>query len=563
MGSPALAISMLFLGLVLGGALGWCLTWFYAKAQRAELEARRDADAEKIEWIKDSQKALRETFEALASKSLRQNAHDFSGRINRNLTAHAQQIDVLKTTLETNVNQNLTSHAQYIDVVKVALETNVKQNLTSHAQQIDVVKVALETNIKQLDRDIRLLEHKREGAYQSLHQQILQLEKSHSFLLQTTQQLLAALKSGPVRGRWGEIQLRKIVELAGMSEHVSFFEQAAGDTGGKPDIAVHLPNEGHIPIDSKFPLHAFLEGIETIDDEVRRVKFGEHARAMRETVRELSRKSYWKQFDPSPELTIMFIPIESCLMIAYEQDPEIIEFALEQKVILASPVTLLGFLKSIAYGWQQFTINKNARKILAQGKELYSRVEIWMEHFRKTGERISAASKSYNDSVASLQSRFLPACRRFQELTAIAEEITDVEPVNIGINLPSPREKNIEPLKKPEADLTAKPKKPLRVPKELPTPPQEEKLEEFLKEAGSPYPPEEYISSEELEEQHGLSDRWQPVTELASAPAPKGKTEEPPPETSSELPPPLKKVGDKITGPWLDAQGRPIEYEEA
>ena len=121
--------------------LGWCLTWFYAKAQRAELEARRDADAEKIEWIKDSQKALRETFEALASKSLRQNAHDFSGRINRNLTAHAQQIDVLKTTLETNVNQNLTSHAQYIDVVKVALETNVKQNLTSHAQQIDVVKV--------------------------------------------------------------------------------------------------------------------------------------------------------------------------------------------------------------------------------------------------------------------------------------------------------------------------------------------------------------------------------------------------------------------------------------
>ena len=163
MGSPALAISMLFLGLVLGGALGWCLTWFYAKAQRAELEARRDADAEKIEWIKDSQKALRETFEALASKSLRQNAHDFSGRINRNLTAHAQQIDVLKTTLETNVNQNLTSHAQYIDVVKVALETNVKQNLTSHAQQIDVVKVALETNIKQLDRDIRVLEHKREA----------------------------------------------------------------------------------------------------------------------------------------------------------------------------------------------------------------------------------------------------------------------------------------------------------------------------------------------------------------------------------------------------------------
>jgi DNA recombination protein RmuC len=162
---------------------------------------------------------------------------------------------------------------------------------------------------------------------------------------------------------------------------------------------------------------------------------------MKEKIRELSKKGYWREFDPSPELVIMFIPTESCLMVAYEFDPGIIEYALEHKVILASPVTLLGFLKSIAYGWQQFTINKNARKILAQGKELYSRIETWMEHFRKTGERLSAASKSYNDSVASLQSRFLPACRRFQELTALVEEIKDAEPLSVGINLPASVEK--------------------------------------------------------------------------------------------------------------------------
>jgi DNA recombination protein RmuC len=158
---------------------------------------------------------------------------------------------------------------------------------------------------------------------------------------------------------------------------------------------------------------------------------------MKAKIVELSKKSYWKEFDPSPELTIMFIPIESCLMVAYEQEPGIIEFALEHKIILASPVTLLGFMKSIAYGWQQFTISKNARKILAQGKELYGRIETWLEHFRKTGEKISATAKSYNDSVASLQSRFFPACRRFQELTAIVEDIADAESITIGINLPS------------------------------------------------------------------------------------------------------------------------------
>jgi DNA recombination protein RmuC len=124
-------------------------------------------------------------------------------------------------------------------------------------------------------------------------------------------------------------------------------------------------------------------------------------------------------------------------MVAYEQDPGIIEFALEHKIVLASPVTLLGFMKSIAYGWQQFTISKNARKILVQGKELYSRIETWLEHFRKTGERISATAKSYNDSVASLQTRFFPACRRFQELTAIVEDLEDAETINIGINLPA------------------------------------------------------------------------------------------------------------------------------
>jgi DNA recombination protein RmuC len=390
-----LAVTMLSLGLIAGGTLGWCITWLYGKTRTAQLEARREADVDKIEWIKNSQQNLRETFEALASKSLRDNADDFSGRINLQLSSHAQHIGVLKQ--------------------------------------------GLDNNLRQLATNIRELEQKREGAYKSLTQQVVQLERGHSSLLQTTTQLVATLKSGPVRGRWGEIQLRKIIELAGMTEHVSFLEQVTGLVGGRPDIVVHLPNEGRIAIDCKFPLQAFLEGMEAIDDRIRKEKFSEHVRVMKAKITELSKKSYWKEFDPSPELTIMFIPIESCLMVAYENEPGIIEFALEQKIILASPVTLLGFMKSIAYGWQQFTISKNARKILAQGKELYSRVETWLDHFRKTGEKISGVAKSYNDAVASLQTRFFPACRRFQELTAIAEEVQDVETISIGINLPPPQ----------------------------------------------------------------------------------------------------------------------------
>ncbi len=388
-----LAVLMLALGAIVGGSLGSWITRLYEKSRIAQLEARHEADSEKIDWVKNSQENLRETFEALAAKSLRDNAVDFSGRINNQLTSHSEQFGFLKR--------------------------------------------ALDTDLVRLDTNIRDLERKREGAYQSLTQQVIQLQTGHSSLLQTTNQLVAALKSGPVRGKWGEIQLRKIVELAGMTEHVSFLEQVVGPAGGRPDSVVHLPNEGRIAIDSKFPLQAFLEAMEAITDEVRKEKCGEHVKVMKAKILELSKKNYWKEFDPSPELTIMFIPIESCLMVAYEHEPGIIEFALENKIILASPVTLLGFMKSIAYGWQQFTISKNARKILAQGKELYGRLETWLEHFRKTGERISAASESYNKSVASLQARFLPACRRFQELTAIADDLEDVEPITVGINLPA------------------------------------------------------------------------------------------------------------------------------
>jgi DNA recombination protein RmuC len=393
----SLVFLLTLLTFLIGGALGATIAYLYSKARLATLEAEHAADLEKIEWIRDSQAALRETFDALAAKALHKNAADFSGRIQHQLASHSTHIGTLKSSLEENINK--------------------------------------------IDQNIRDLERKREGAYQGLTQSVANLQRAYSELRDATSQLLSALKSGPVRGKWGEIQLRKIVELAGMNEHVSFFEQVAG-TDGKPDMLVHLPNQGQLTVDSKFPLHAFLDAMASMDAAFRKLKLEEHARTLRQRIKELAKKGYWEQFQPSPELVIMFIPVESCLMAAYECDPEIIEFALSHKVILASPITLLGFMKAIAYGWQQFVITKNAKVILEQGKELHKRAATWLEHFRKTGEKIGSVIDAYNSCVSSLQSRFFPAARKFEELTSLADELSEIETLNKGLSL-APRAEDV------------------------------------------------------------------------------------------------------------------------
>jgi DNA recombination protein RmuC len=406
MDSSLILVLALFPTFAIGGALGATIAYLYSKARLATLEAEHAADLDKIDSIRGSQHALRETFEALASKALRENAADFSGRI--------------------------------------------EQQLGSHATHIGTLKASLEGNISKIDQNIRDLELKREAAYQGLTQNVSNLQKAYSELRDTTVQLLYALKSGPVRGRWGEIQLRKIVELAGMNEHVSFLEQIGG-LDGRPDMLVYLPNQGQITVDSKFPLQAFLEAMSSIDATFRQSKLEEHVKTLRQRIKELAKKGYWEEFQPSPELVIMFIPIESCLMAAYECDPDIIEFALSHKVILASPITLLGFMKAIAYGWQQFVISKNAKLILEQGKELHKRATTWLEHFRKTGEKLGSVIDAYNASVSSLQTRFFPAVRRFEELASLADELSEIGTVNKGLNL-APRPQDIAGVRKLSED---------------------------------------------------------------------------------------------------------------
>jgi DNA recombination protein RmuC len=244
-----LFVVALVFGLAAGGTLGWLITDLHAKGRRASLEAQHKADLEKIEWTETTESHIRDIFEVLASKSLRANAADFAQRIQQLLGGHANQIGQVRASLETSITKLELHNKEQSE--QFSARTNFQ--LTAHADRIGQIKTALETNIQQLAGYVRELEMRRVGAYQSLHQEIVNLEHAHRDLRSTTEQLVNALRSGPVRGRWGEVQLLKIIELSGMSKHVSFVEQEATETG-RPDVIVHLPNEGRVTVDSKFPL---------------------------------------------------------------------------------------------------------------------------------------------------------------------------------------------------------------------------------------------------------------------------------------------------------------------
>jgi DNA recombination protein RmuC len=466
-----ITVFAVLLGLTIGATIGVLFAGLEAKTRHARLEAQVSTQAEEkhfiMNWTQQSQQKMNETlarseavFQAHASQALsdlngqarttlvqlqhesRSYANEFLARIHAQLTSHAAQIGIVKTSLESNINEldgnvrgSLTQLNDQARQNATDFSGRIGTQLSSHAGQIGVLKDSIESHIHSLGACIQELEVKREGAYQLLTGHVSALQLAYTELRDQTSQLINALKAGPVRGRWGEIQLRKIVEMAGMTEYVDFDVQPQG-RDGRPDLLIRLPNQGNIPLDSKFPLQSYLEAITSTDTTMREQKLVEHGKCLRQTVKELSQKCYWDQFQPSPELVIMFIPLESCLMVAYENDPDIVEYALSLKVMLASPITLLGFLKAIAHGWQQFVIGRDAKKVLEQGKELYQRLGKWMDHYQATGKKIGAAAEAYNNSVASLQTRFFPAARRFQELMAIREELPEPSAVNNGISLP-------------------------------------------------------------------------------------------------------------------------------
>lgn len=365
------------------------------KLQLVRLTGDRRADAEKLEWVEGAQQHLREAFESLASQTLATNSDRFLKRAHEQLTA---------------------------------LLTQVRGDWGTHKEELKNLVQPLEKTLEAMDKQVRTMEEKREGAYQSLEKHLGQLGQAQAQLRDTTVTLGQALKSSTVRGRWGELQLRRVMELAGMTSHVDFEEQVTTDEG-RPDVIVHLPNRGILPVDAKTPMAAYFDAI-AADGDAQRMKLAGHAQAMKQRILELSRKAYWEQFPRTPEMVIMFVPSEASLSAAFEQDPDLLEFGVGKRVLIATPLTLLALLRAVAYGWQQQQIAENAREIAAQGKDLYDRVIRFLELFQRTGKGLGQAVEAYDSAIGSLERRLLPSARRFKELNASTKDLPELTPVN-------------------------------------------------------------------------------------------------------------------------------------
>lgn len=301
------------------------------------------------------------------------------------------------------------------------LHANSQMLAEGARQDLKTIVGPLQKGLESLDGHVRELEKARTGAYQSLEHQLGQLRETHTRLQETTVTLSQALRSPTVRGRWGELQLRRVVEMAGMENHVAFDEQVSGEQG-RPDLVVHLPNAGVLPVDSKVPLDAYLAASEATDEAERRTLLAGHAQAVRSRVRELSRKEYWNQFEKAPDFVVMFVPNEACLGAAFEVDPELLVYAMHNNVLVTSPVTLLALMRTVAYGWQQHHVAENAMRIAQEGRELAGRLDTFVERFTDVGRSLDKTVESYNKAVGSFESRLMPAARRFRELGAAANE---------------------------------------------------------------------------------------------------------------------------------------------
>ena len=316
------------------------------------------------------------------------------------------------------------------------LESRSTQLKSAAKDELTGVVSPLKEELTKLDKHVRELEAKREGAYSSLGAQLEGLHTLQDSLRQQTTTLAQALKSPTIRGRWGEIHLRRLVELSGMQKHVDFGEQESTDAG-RPDMVVKLPQRGIVPVDSKVPLDAFLKAMETENEDARKQYLAQHAQAFRSRIRELSQRAYWDQFDATPELVVMFVPIEASLSAAFEQDRELFEYAFQNKVLVTSPIALFALLKAIAFGWQQQQVAENAVQIAAQGKTVYERVMAFVDHLSGMGKFLEGSVKKYNEAVGSLDARVLPAARRLKELGVGTAEIEAPNHVEVQPRLPS------------------------------------------------------------------------------------------------------------------------------
>jgi DNA recombination protein RmuC len=330
------------------------------------------------------------------------------------------------------------SEAELRDAFGALSRSALKENREDFLHNADTVLRPVRETLERVQAQLAEVDKAREGSFRSVSTQLNSLAEAQEQLRQAAEGLTRSLSSPNVRGEWGQIQLRKIVELAGLVEQCDFIERqtTSTDDGARqtPDLVVKLPGETSIVVDSKVPIDGYRKAVAATDERERSAHLAAHARQMREHIRSLGSKEYWKQFSSAPDFVVMFLPLEPLLPAAFEQDGSILEFAASLRVIPATPMTLLALLKAVGYGWRQQTLAKNAEEIQQLGRDLYERLATMVEHLEAVGRNIREAGESYNRFVGSLEQKVLPGARRFKELgVSSAKDLEMPDPLNLAL----------------------------------------------------------------------------------------------------------------------------------
>lgn len=377
--------------------------------RRAELEtelaAERTLFAERQATLEAARNSFADAFKVISADALAKNNQSF--------------MELARATLESQ--QAATQAAATADLEKRQLAIG---------ELVTPVKASLE----KFEQQIGHIEKQRIDAYATLSEQVRQMSEAQLALRAETGNLVKALRAPQTRGRWGELQLKRVVEMAGMLDHCDFFEQESTSTEEgrlRPDMVVKLPGGKNIVVDAKAPLAAYLDALDATDEHEKKRKLTDHARQVRDHLAKLGRKAYWEQFQPTPDFVVLFLPGEMFYSAALEADPSLIEAGVDARVILATPTTLIALLRAVAYGWTQQALTDNAERISVLGRELYERIAVLGEHWAGVGKNLNDAVAAYNKSVATLESRVLVTARKFRDLKVTGEdkEIRDLTPI--------------------------------------------------------------------------------------------------------------------------------------